>query len=78
MTVVGGGKLYEVIMIVILISKDNSNWYKSWPHELGQEKFDGHMKSKEKRWEIMVFLIEFIIIGCFDVNVCVNWMKFAW
>jgi len=25
MTVVGGGKLYEVIMIVILISKDNSN-----------------------------------------------------
>jgi hypothetical protein len=65
-------------MYVILISKDNSNWYKSWPYELGQEKFVGHMKSKEKRWEIMVFLIQFIIIGCFDVNVRVNWMKFAW
>jgi hypothetical protein len=31
------------------------------------------MKSKEGKGEIMIFLIEFIIIGCFFyVNVCVN------
>ena len=29
------------------------------------------MKSKEGKGEIMVFLIEFIIIGCFFMCVCV-------
>jgi len=33
-----------------------------WVIELGVA---GHMKSKEGKGEIVVFLIEFIIIGCF-------------
>jgi hypothetical protein len=39
---------------------------------VGQEKLAGHMKNKEEKGEIVIFLIEFIIIGCFNVNVCVN------
>ena len=82
--------MYKVIVLVILISKDNSDWYNkpaTWvgarkvsrPYEWGQGKLADHMKSKEEKGEIMVFLNEFIMIGCFlYVNVCVNWMKLTW
>ena len=30
-------KMCKVIMLIILISKDNSNWYKSRPHEWGKK-----------------------------------------
>jgi len=65
MSVAGKKKLYKVTMLVILISKDNSDGYKSRPHEWGQGKLADHMKSKEEKGKIMVFLIEFIIIVCF-------------
>jgi hypothetical protein len=66
-------KLYKVIVLVILISKDTRIDIKSRPHEWGQGKLAGHMKSKEKKGEIMVFLNEFIVICCFFyMNVCVN------
>jgi formate hydrogenlyase subunit 6/NADH:ubiquinone oxidoreductase subunit I len=63
--VLQGKKLYKVIVLVILISKDNSDWYKSQTHEWGQGKLVGHMKSKEEMGKNVGFLIEFIIIGCF-------------
>jgi len=65
MSVAGKKKLYMVTMLVILISKDNSDGYKSRPHEWGQGKLADHMKSKEEKGKFMVFLIEFIITGCF-------------
>jgi len=63
-------KLYKVTILVIIISKDNSDWYKSQPHEWGQENLANHMKSKEEIGEIVIFLIEFTIIGCFCECVC--------
>jgi hypothetical protein len=70
---------YKVIVVVILISKDNSDWYKKTATWVGARKVNRPMKSKEEKGEIMVFLNEFIIIGCLlYVHVCVNWMKLAW
>jgi hypothetical protein len=70
MSVAGKKNLYKVTILVIIISKDNSDWYKSQPHEWGQENLANHMKSKEEIGEIVIFLIEFTIIGCFCECVC--------
>jgi hypothetical protein len=58
-------KLYKVTVYVFIISKDNSDWYKSRPLEWEQGKLADHMKRKEEKGEIVVFLIESIVIGCF-------------
>jgi hypothetical protein len=79
MSVAGKIFFYKVIVVVILISKDNSDWYKKTATWVGARKVNRPMKSKEEKGEIMVFLNEFIIIGCLlYVHVCVNWMKLAW
>jgi hypothetical protein len=71
--------MYKLIVLVILISKDNSEWYKKPATWVGARKVSRpYTEQREKNGEIVVFLNEFIIIGCFlYVNVCVNRMKLA-
>ena len=72
-------KMYKLIVLVILISKDNSDWYKTSATWIGARKVSRpYEEQRGKRGGIVVFLNEFIIIVCFlYVNVCVNRMKLA-
>jgi len=58
-------KMYKVIVFVILISKDNSEWYKKLATWVGARKVSRPYKEQREKWGIVVFLNEFIIIGCF-------------